>query len=285
MPPRRSIHDKLIEEIDNTTLEVVTALSDHLMKDDPASDSDSDIILSPPSPISPYLSDSTSSNSSNSSDMITRYSLLLDAISALQDEVEASDVLNRPNHPIPRAPQIQLLNDFAEDHVDLFRQKMRVNPAVFDAILDQISGHPVFQNNSNNHQLPIAIQLAVFLNRVGHYGNAASNQDIAQWAGIGVGSVTNCTNRVMVALLDQHNECMYFPTLDSDDAEKARQWVEERTCPEWRNGIFSIDGSATNLMNKPGLHGEVFFNRKSAYSLNCQVCLLFLILAFNLTFS
>ena len=53
MPPRRSIHNKLIEEIENTTLEVVTALYDHVMIDDPASDSDSDIILSPPSPISP----------------------------------------------------------------------------------------------------------------------------------------------------------------------------------------------------------------------------------------
>jgi hypothetical protein len=53
MPPRCSIHDKLIEEIDNTTLEIVTALYDHVMIDDRASDSDSNIILSPPSLIPP----------------------------------------------------------------------------------------------------------------------------------------------------------------------------------------------------------------------------------------
>jgi hypothetical protein len=79
---------------------------------------------------------------------------------------------------------------------------------------------------------------------------------------IGVGSVTNCTNGVMVALLDQHDKFMYFPMLDSDDMEKACQWVEERTCPEWQNGIFAIDGSATNLMNKLGLHGKVFSTGK-----------------------
>ncbi|KAG2343375.1 hypothetical protein BDR05DRAFT_884461, partial [Suillus weaverae] len=153
-----------------------------------------------------------------------------------------------------------------------FRQKLCINPDIFDAILDQISGHAIFQNNSNNRQLPIALQLAMFLNHAGHYGNAASNQDIAQWAGIGVGSVTNCMNRVMVALLDQHDEFISFPMADSDDAEKACEWVEGKTCPEWRNGIFAIDRSAVNLMNKPGFHGKVFFNRKSTYSLNCQVC-------------
>jgi hypothetical protein len=50
MPPHHSIHNKLIEEIDNTTLEVVTALYNHVITDDPASDSDSNIILSPPLP-------------------------------------------------------------------------------------------------------------------------------------------------------------------------------------------------------------------------------------------
>jgi hypothetical protein len=73
--------------------------------------------------------------------MITCYSLLLDAISALQDEVEASDVLNQPNHPIPHAPQIQLLNNFAKDHVNLFHQKMCVNPVVFDTTSDHVRNH------------------------------------------------------------------------------------------------------------------------------------------------
>ncbi|KAG2112203.1 uncharacterized protein F5147DRAFT_771265 [Suillus discolor] len=104
MPPRRSLHNQLLDEIDTTTLEVVTALYNHIMQDD--SDSDSDIImnLSPPSPMSPYVSDtdtSSTANSSDSSDVITYYARLLGAINALRDEVEAADIYNPPNCPIP----------------------------------------------------------------------------------------------------------------------------------------------------------------------------------------
>ncbi|KAG2073203.1 hypothetical protein BDR04DRAFT_1152590 [Suillus decipiens] len=102
MPPHLSIHNQLLEEINSTTMKVVTALYDHVMTNSNSS-SDSDMMsLSPPSPLSPYLSDSTGSNSSNSSDVVVHYSHLLGAISALHDEVEASDVFNQPNHPIPQ---------------------------------------------------------------------------------------------------------------------------------------------------------------------------------------
>ncbi|KAG2054139.1 hypothetical protein BDR06DRAFT_1051076, partial [Suillus hirtellus] len=104
---------------------------------------------------------------------------------------------------------------------DLFQKKLRIPPETFDDILDQISNHHVFHNQSNNPQLPVAVQLAIFLNRVGHYGNASSPEDISQWAGVSVGSVINCTNRVMVALLAEHDNFISFPTLDSVDAAHA----------------------------------------------------------------
>ncbi|KAG2343723.1 hypothetical protein BDR05DRAFT_883912, partial [Suillus weaverae] len=62
----------------------------------------------------------------------------------------------------------------------LFRQKLQVNPEIFDDILDDISGHPIFQIRFNNPQLPISIQLAIFLNWAGHYGNAITLQNVAQ---------------------------------------------------------------------------------------------------------
>lgn len=76
----------------------------------------------------------------------------------------------------------------------------------------------------------------------------------------------------MGAILDQHDNFVGFPALDSQDAEHARHFVESRTCPEWRNGIFAVDGSTIDLYAKPGFHGEVFFDRKSKYSVGCQVC-------------
>ncbi|KIK33749.1 hypothetical protein CY34DRAFT_99065, partial [Suillus luteus UH-Slu-Lm8-n1] len=121
----------------------------------------------------------------------------------------------------------------------------------------------------NNPQLPVAIQLAIFLNHAVHYGNVISPEDVGQWAGVSVGSVINCSNHVMIALLDQHDTFICFPTPDSKDAKHAQQFVESRSCPEWRNGIFAIDGSAINLYEKPGHYGESFYDRKSNYSLNC----------------
>ena len=87
-----------------------------------------------------------------------------------------------------------LLEHFAEFHPHLFRKKLCMDPNVFDCILDQISNHVIFQSKSNNLQLPVAVQLAIFLHCAGHYGNAISPEDIAQWACVSVGSVINCTH-------------------------------------------------------------------------------------------
>ncbi|KAF9220436.1 hypothetical protein BS17DRAFT_681707, partial [Gyrodon lividus] len=81
-----------------------------------------------------------------------------------------------------------------------FCKKLWVNPELFDDILDQLSAHPTFHSQSNNPQLPVAVQLAIFLNHAGHFGNAISPDDVALWAGVSVGSVINCTNFVMVAI-------------------------------------------------------------------------------------
>jgi hypothetical protein len=113
-----------------------------------------------------------------------------------------------------------------EHRPHLFRQKLHVNPEIFDDILDQISDHLIFHNQSHNPQLPVSIQLAIFLNRAGHYGNAISLEDVAQWAGVSIGSVINCTNCVMIALLEKHDQFIFFPEGDSEDAELARQFVE-----------------------------------------------------------
>ncbi|KIK32714.1 hypothetical protein CY34DRAFT_100906 [Suillus luteus UH-Slu-Lm8-n1] len=233
--------------------------------------------MTPPSPLSPALSDFSgfSDNSSLSGDdtyIITCYNRLQDAIATLRDEVVRARILHRPSEPLPWAPQLHLLVHFGEHRPLLFRHKLRVNPEIFDDILDLISGHPIFHNNLNNSQLPIAIQLAIFLNRAGHYGNSISLLDVSQWAGVSVGSVVNCTNRVMVALLDQHDAFMGFPPHDSRDFELAQRYsAQASTCPEWQNGILAVDGTTVDLFATPGFFHQAFYDRKSKYSLGCQV--------------
>jgi hypothetical protein len=149
-----------------------------------------------------------------------------------------------------------------------------VDPEVFVEIMNRISAHPIFYNNSNNPQLAVPVQLAIFLNGIGHYGNAATPEDVAEWAGVSLGTVYNCYNCVMIAILQHHDALMFFDPLDpvdQADRERSKCWVEERTCKEWRGGFLCVDGTPFNVFQKPGWHGEGFFDRKSNYSLSAQV--------------
>ena len=290
--PRQSSRNDLLEKISQFALLVAERRLKTLQQWDPegvssAEDSGSEndgipVIISPVTPITliTLICPQMSNNSSDSSDdsvacymeVDAQHRCLLGKIRALHDEVARVHVLNHVPVPMMRVPQLPLLDHFADYQPHLFHKKLRIDSQIFDRILEQISGSDIFIPKGNQPQLPISIQLAIFLNHAGHYGNAISLEDIAQWAGVSVGLVKNYSNQVMVALLQQHDHFLAIPAEDSEDAEIARNWVEECSCPGWRNGIFAADRSAINLFKKPGIYGETFYDRKSQYSLNCQVC-------------
>jgi hypothetical protein len=167
--------------------------------------------------------------------------------------------------------------EWATEHPNHFRRKVRVLPAVFDELVRRIQDHPIF---STRGQLPAYFQLAIFLNRAGHYGNAATTEDVGEWAGVSVGTVYNCSSRVMIALVSLHDEVIRWNIQDPacmEEKNRAKAWVEAKTCRGWRNGYLSCDGSCFNLFQKPGYHGETFYDKKSNYSLNCQVEFFFVI--------
>lgn len=58
---------------------------------------------------------------------------------------------------------------------------------------------------------------------------------------------------------------------------EAKEWVEDKSCPAWRNGWLMVDGTLVPLFRRPGYFGNVFFDRKSNYSLNVQVCVICII--------
>jgi hypothetical protein len=67
---------------------------------------------------------------------------------------------------------------------------LHITPQCFDDLVTTIKDDPVFHNNSNNPQMPVAIALYHF----GHYGNAASQMKVALWAGVGYGTVSLVTS-------------------------------------------------------------------------------------------
>ena len=169
------------------------------------------------------------------------------------------------------ASQLHLFEHFAEFRLYLFQKKLHIDPLVFDEILDQISGCPIFHSNSNHPQLPVIVQLMIFLNRVGHYGNTMTPEDMAQWAGVSVRSVINCTNQVMITILDQHNDFIYIPGAESEAIELAHMFTEAKMCVDWQEGVFAANGSMFNFFKKLALYRDTFTDRKGNYSLNFQV--------------
>jgi len=283
--PRTSLRREYLELLDGAALAVVQVMYENaLLTDTESDDSQSDswtdlsgslslMLISPPSPLSPiFRSEMSFDTQSSTRDADLLANKLLEVIQNLRDEVVTTRVLEMPSEPMPRAPQLHVLPIYARSRPKKFRQKLRVDPQIFNDILDCITDHPVFHNQSNNKQLPVDQQLAIFLNRIGHYGNGVTPDDIALWGGVSVGTVFNCMHRVMVAILSLHDEFIYIPLAQSDQMRRAQTYAEARTCSAWRNGVFAADGTAIPLFAKPGLFGETFFDRKSNYSLNCQVC-------------
>ncbi|KAG9078619.1 hypothetical protein FS749_009330 [Ceratobasidium sp. UAMH 11750] len=177
-----------------------------------------------------------------------------------------------PRGSIPRSGSLHTLWTYAAnpDYHHLFNKLVRVRPATFRFILDEIKDNPRFRNNSTCPQAPVELQLAITLHRLGRYGNGASMDDIAFLAGVGHGTVPLYTKRVIAAILDLHGR--YIRTLTDEERTREREWVWQRMgCPEFAAGIFQYDGTLIELWQKPGLHGNAYFHRNHFYGMNVQI--------------
>jgi hypothetical protein len=262
------MYDDLIDDHDIEVHDV--ALTSSLS----SSSSDSESSSSSSSDSSSESSESSSSMDSILADIPTDDESNLDpgplaATTDLLNIIAATRVVNP--HQVSKYSQLQLvLEDFKQGDPKRFRRNLRVSPDTFDSLLEMIHGHSVFINNSHYSQTPVSSQLAITLFRLGHDGNAASVESVAQWAGVSAGTVVNCTRRTMIAVLTLHDSAIHWPS--AEEKEEAKQWVEDASCPMWRDGYCMVDGTQVVLFQKPGHHGEAYFDRKSNYSLNIQVC-------------
>ncbi|KAJ7060743.1 hypothetical protein C8F01DRAFT_987942 [Mycena amicta] len=138
---------------------------------------------------------------------------------------------------------IHILTKLKEGRRDHFRAALRITPRTFDALVKELEDNPVFQNNGNSAQMSVDLQLAVALYRFGHDGNAASLQSIANWAGVGKGTVHLITRRILTAVLRPRfmSNAVRLPT--AEDKEEAKNWVEAHSCRGWRNGWCFVDGT------------------------------------------
>nr|GAT45093.1 predicted protein [Mycena chlorophos] len=164
------------------------------------------------------------------------------------------------------------LDDYRYNDEEAFRGELRIWPKTFNRLVKKIENHPVFLNNSNNEQKPVEQQLAVALYQFGNYGNAASLRAISNWAGLGKGTISKCTTRVITAILGVGLLKKYVRMPTEDEKEEAKRWVEKKAgCKEMRDGWCMVDGTLVPLAARPNWYGESYFDRKQNYSMNLQV--------------
>lgn len=231
---------------------------------------ESHLLVDPMSSSSSGSSDSSSDDSSgeSDSDLPTTSEVLLGVVGTLYSRRYLVD-----REPIVKSGEnLQLLlTEWKFSRPEIFRAYVRVTPDCFDVLVPTLQDDPVFHNQSNLPQMPVDAQLAIALYRFGHYGNAISTKLVALWAGIGYGTVRFITQRVMKAICSDRfrRSALYWPTLD--EKEEAKRWVEENSCPAWRDGWLMVDGTLVPLYARPAFYGNTWYDRKSNYSLNVQV--------------
>jgi hypothetical protein len=176
--------------------------------------------------------------------------------------------------PIPKSSAFLnlLLSTYKTNHPEIFRSYLRVYPACFDNLVAILAEDSIFHSDSNNFQMPVDHQLAIALYRFGHYGNAASTWKVALQFGVGFGTAILVTSRVMKACCSIQFRTSALQWPDAVRKEVAKEWVEENSCPAWRDGWLMVDGTLVPLARRPGFFGNVFFDRKCNYSMNVQVC-------------
>jgi hypothetical protein len=174
-------------------------------------------------------------------------------------------------HQVPKNSSLPLVITVFKVHdPKRFRSNLRCDPSTFDFLHELICDHEVFQNNSPlASQVPPIFQLAIYLYRMGHFGNAATPEKIGQWAGCSVGLVVKSTRRVIRAFADLHDRAVHWPS--SVEKREASDWIEAHSCRGWRPGYAMVDGTLIPLFARPGHFGNLFFDRKMNYSLGLQV--------------
>ncbi|MBW0525384.1 hypothetical protein O181_065099 [Austropuccinia psidii MF-1] len=149
---------------------------------------------------------------------------------------------------------------------DDFKQAMKTSKDVFIYIYNKIKDHSSFQNHSTCKQLPISHQLALTLERLGSNGNAGLVGKFARNFNVGHGTVVLITRRVIRAINSYKEEYIKWP---NSHRQCEISYLMRQEGFEGCMGF--INGTTFPLCQKPAWQGEVYFDRKTVYSINAQV--------------
>jgi hypothetical protein len=157
-------------------------------------------------------------------------------------------------------------DDSKEFNDEEFLYNFRLTRESFHLLLKEMTDKKAFSKCKYKKQRPIAYQLLVFLYRIGKQGACGSSIAVASYFGIGKGSVQNYVRRCVTALMEIHDDVVYWPSPSERDEMKARL-----AATGFRHCVGIIDGTLVVLDFKPEKYHECYYSRKSVYALNVMV--------------
>lgn len=116
----------------------------------------------------------------------------------------------------------------------LFRNSVRMDPHSFDSLVQRLEVAEVFQNRSNYSQMPVARQVYIALKRLGAYENSMALDEVADWAGVGYGTVDLVIRRVITAVFETILRSRHIRWPSGEEKIRAKDWIETMTSPAFR---------------------------------------------------
>lgn len=160
---------------------------------------------------------------------------------------------------------IEKLEGFADRQCKAY---MRMTRHSFFKLVCMIFEHDAFKTTGYREQEESVVQIAVLLDRLGHNGNGMASARLASIWGRSEGSLSNYSQRAMVALLSLEPRFLSWPT-----PEERRQHA---SCAQVvRKGFAGcvgfVDGTTIPLERRPSHCGDFFYDRHGQYSWSAQV--------------
>jgi len=160
-----------------------------------------------------------------------------------------------------------IMRDLETGDETFYKTYLRMTPASFSNLVDLIYNHEAFYNRSNRRQEEIAVQLAVVLDTLGHYGNGMASIRNAMVWDRSTGSLRNYLMRGLQAILSLEERFLTWPTPEERQAHS--DLMSQKA--GFEGCIGYVDGTTVPFAQRPAYLGDHFFDRKFHYSLNVQV--------------
>ena len=144
-----------------------------------------------------------------------------------------------------------------------FKKVLRMEKQHFIKLVQVLQNNTIFQSEGNKPQVPVELQLAIFLRRLGSKDDIVS---ICSWFEVSESTIILYVNRIIKVIRNKKSEFIQWPRNNNRIAVH----TEFQAIGGFQNVIGTIDGTHFILNETPAQDPTAFFTRKKRYAIQCQ---------------